>query len=224
MCNATYAGLATSVVGGVLVATGYGAPVGLALMAAGGGIAAAGASYEQGKAAQAQQEYQAKVQENNATMADYAAQDAARRGELEQQQLNRVVAEKRAAGQSAYAASGLSLGTGASAAFERSLDVAAAEDAATIKDNTNLDVWGLRYQGQSLRADAGASRVAGENAMRAGKIGAATSLLQGATQAAGLYYAGGRGTQAPQSQPTTQYGPLRNWQQSSSFQPAMTWR
>jgi hypothetical protein len=155
-------------------------------------VAAAGMSaygqYQQGKAADYQADYEAKVAENNAKVADYQAQDAARRGELEAQQIQRAYAARIAAGRTGFAAGNVALDSGSAGLWQVGNEEGRAEDLATSKTNTALDIWGIKYQGTNLRAQAGALRIGGANARAGANIGAAGSLLQGASSAAGAYY------------------------------------
>lgn len=145
-------------------------------------------SIQQGKAAQAEADYQAKVAENNATLADYQAQDAARRGEEEARAVQRAYAQRIAAGRTGFAAGNVALDSGSAGLWQVGTEDARAEDLATVKTNTALDVWGIKYQGTSLRSQAQALRIGGANARQGANLAAAGSLLGGASTAAAGYY------------------------------------
>lgn len=155
--------------------------------AAAAGVSAYG-SYQQGKAAQYEADFQSKVADNNAKVADYQAQDAARRGEEDARRIQTAYAQRIGAGRAGFAAGNVALDSGSAGLWQVGTEQSRAEDLATSKQNTAMDVWGLKYQGTSLRAQSDALHIGGRNAQQGYNMQAAGSLLQGASTAASSYY------------------------------------
>jgi len=115
-----------------------------------GGVSAY-SSIQQGKTAQ-------KVAENNAKMAEYAAQDAQRQGEEDAMAAQRRAAALKSAQRVALAKNGLDLEYGTAADIQDQTDFFAQSDAATARTNASLDAWRLRAGGQQERAVGNAAR------------------------------------------------------------------
>lgn len=149
---------------------------------AGTAISVAG-QQQQGKAAQAQANYQAQVQENEAAAAQDAAQAQAEKIRLEGR---RIAGQARAA----QAASGVDVNAGSSLEAQRQIGLNSEQDAlATI-------LTGQR-QGSTLRQQAGLTRASGANSRAAANIGSASSLVSGLGRAAsGWQVAAGAGKQS----------------------------
>ena len=116
--------------------------IALIATAAAGTMGAVGA-YQQGQAAK-------QVARNNATMAEYAAQDAERRGEEEAQAIQRKASQLRGAQRSMMAARGLDLGVGTPAELIDQTDFFAEQDRATARTNARREAWSTRAQGQDM--------------------------------------------------------------------------
>ena len=144
--------------------------------------------YQAGRAERKAANYQAAVQENNAQMAEYAAEDALRRGEEEKGAIRRRSLLARGQGRSSFAAGNILLGTGSQLLWEDDMDDVLASDLNTTDYNARMEAWSNRYQGANMRADAGALRAQGRSAARAGRMGAFTSLLGGGASAAYQHY------------------------------------
>lgn len=133
----------------------------------GAAIIGAIGSVQQGNAAKSAANYNARVAENNATL---ARQQAAAQEEQHRRLARRQLGQMRAA----YGASGVTM--------EGSpLDILAQ----SAKD-AELDALNIRYGGelkaQGLESEAVLERYRGESAQRAGYMGAATGLLSGASK------------------------------------------
>jgi hypothetical protein len=117
----------------------------------GGAVMSAGAMYQQGQVAEA-------TARNNATMAEYAAADAQRRGEEEASAIQRKGAALKSSQRVALAAKGLDLTYGSAGDLQDQTDFFTQSDVATARTNANREVWNLRAQGQQSlakgRADA----------------------------------------------------------------------
>lgn len=160
--------------------------VALVAMAAATAVSAY-SSIQQGKAANAQAEYQAQVSKNNQVMANYQAEDALRRGKLEERRqrlrTERLKGEQRAA----FASNNVALDQGSPLDV---LEQTAGEgelDALIIRHNAEREAIARRFQGQNYGAEAEMSLLQGKAAKKAGYIGAASSVLSGASTFAGGY-------------------------------------
>lgn len=143
-----------------------------------GGILQAYGQYQEGIAGRQAGEYNAQMAEQNATLSIQQAAEEERKLRV---QNRKQIGDMRAS----YAASGVM--------FEGSpLDVLE-ENAATAE----LDALQIRHGGQvkaiGYRNDAIMSRFAGDNAYRAGRIGAAATLLNTGTKAGMMATGGGVG-------------------------------
>lgn len=109
----------------------------------GSGVMAAGSAYQQGQVAK-------QVAANNATMAEYAAQDAQRRGEEQVQAVQRKASQIKGAQRATMAARGLDLGVGTAADIVDQTDFFAEQDVATTRYNAAREAWSARAQGQDM--------------------------------------------------------------------------
>jgi hypothetical protein len=136
-------------------------------MAAGTAVSAK-ASYDQGQVAK-------QVGRNNATMAEYAAQDAQKRGEEDAAAIQRKGAALKSAQRVSLAARGLDLGYGTAADLQDQTDFFTQSDVATTRTNAGRDAWSMRARGQQAVFE-------GNAAARNANMQAAGSLLSGAGQ------------------------------------------
>lgn len=155
-------------------------PTTIALIATAASAAvSAKASYDQGQVAK-------QVGRNNATMAEYAAQDAQRRGEEQVQAVQRKASQLKGTQRSMMAARGLDLGVGTAADIVDSTDFFADQDVATTRYNASREAWSARAQGQDMLMQ-------GRYAARNANMQAAGTLLGAAGSVAGKWntYKGG---------------------------------
>ena len=147
----------------------------IAIAAAVVGVVGAGtsayASHQQGKTQQ-------EIANNNAKMAEYAAQDAQKRGEEEAAAAQRRAAALKSSQRVALAANGLDLGYGTAADLQDQVDFFGQADAATARTNASLDAWRLRAGGANDAAQGAAARAAGD-AQAAGTMLSAASTVAG---------------------------------------------
>lgn len=137
-------------------------------------VMSAGAMMQQSKVAEA-------TARNNATMAEYAAQDAQRRGEEEATAIQRKGAALKSAQRVNLASKGLDIGYGTAGDLQDQVDFFTQSDVATARTNARREAWNFRAQGQQSLALGKADSL---NAM----YGAAGSLLGGAGQVADKWY------------------------------------
>lgn len=110
----------------------------------------------------------------NARYAEYGAQDAARRGELESQKVTRRTAQIRGSQRASMAARGLDISEGSPLEILAETDYFGALDANTVKENTSREIYGFRASAANDRArakainpwlSAGGSALAGAGAV-----------------------------------------------------------
>lgn len=121
-----------------------------------GGVAAYG-QYQQGQVAK-------QVGRNNQIMAEYAAQDAQRRGEEQAIAARRKGDQIKGAARANMAAKGLDLGVGTAAELQDQTDFFSEGDQITARDNAAREAW--------------SARVGGANAMAQGRAAAQQANLQ----------------------------------------------
>ena len=149
----------------------------------GAGVSAYG-MIQQGRATKAQAEFDAKVQENNAISAGYAAAEAARDAEAEAQALEgerrRVLAQGNVAG----AVSGISL-TGSFSDTQLDTSMQIEKDIALSRYRGRVTSYNIRNQGGQMITQAGMTRAAGRWASRSANLQAAGTILSAAGNTAG---------------------------------------
>jgi len=139
---------------------------------------------QQAQAQQDQANYNAAVASNNAKLAEYQAQDAQQRGDIETQKVSREAAQLKGAQRATLAARGLSLGEGTPLSLLEQTDYFGAVDVATSRTNTGKAVWERRVQAQQFESEAAQQRsVAGNiNPLFSGvAAGASTFVAAGGT-------------------------------------------
>ena len=158
----------------------------LAATAIGAGVSAVG-SIKQGQAANQAAQYQSEVATQNAQYAAMKAQwtaEAGREQENEQGRKDRAVGGAIKAQQ---AASGVDVNTGSALDVQSSADQLGQLSRLNIRTNTARDVYGYRTQGANYAADAQALKAQRRNDLTAGWLGAAGSLLGGASSVGTRY-------------------------------------
>jgi hypothetical protein len=169
--GATVAGVA----GATATTAGLTAMQALALGATvGGTVMSAASAYQQGQAAE-------QTAKNNAQMAEYAAQDAQRRGEEEALAVQRKGAALKSSQRVGLAARGLDLGYGTAADLQDQTDFFTASDVATTRTNAAREAWNMRARGQGMLAQGRADALNAQNQ-------AVGSLLGGAGAVSDRWY------------------------------------
>lgn len=151
----------------------------------GAGISAYG-MMQQGRAAKAEAEYNAKVQENNAVTAGYAAiqeqQAAQRDAENLREQRIRTMASQR----TAVAHSGLAI-SGSAVDVLGDTSIASEREIQTVLYGGRVASYNAGQQGANYLRQASFSRAAGANAKRSAYLQAGSTLLTAAAQSSMSY-------------------------------------
>jgi hypothetical protein len=145
-------------------------------------LSAAGSAM-QGMAARSAAKAQARVEEQNARLAELQGQDAVRRGGREEAKFRREQSMLEGRQRSLLAAGGVDIDSGSAAELQEASRMEGEEDAAVIRLNAQREKWGFDTQALNHRNAAAAARSAGRNAMTAGIVGGAASLLSAAGSA-----------------------------------------
>jgi hypothetical protein len=144
-----------------------------------GGALTAGAQYQQGQVAK-------QVGRNNQIMAEYAAQDAQRKGEEDaiavQRRANAIKGSQRAK----MAASGLDLEIGTAGELQDQVDFFSQGDKDMTRFNAARDAWSMRARGSQAAAEGAAGA-------RTGNLQAFGTALSTAGSVAGKWYGAGGG-------------------------------
>jgi hypothetical protein len=150
------------------------------------GLGAAG-QIQQGKAAKAASNQQANVADMNAKISSARARDAIDRGQQEEQEKRREVAQFQGRQQAAMAANGVDIGYGS--ALDTLVDTATFGelDALTVRSNAAREAYGHDVDSANKTADAQLSRMEGKGAKKAGYLAAGSTLLSAAGDAYGSY-------------------------------------
>lgn len=155
------------------------------LYAAGAATAAYGV-YQSSEASKDAAKYQAAVNENNAKVADYQAQDAIRRGDEEANRIARQANLMKGQQRAAQAASGLELTEGTAAELQGQTDFFSLIDQSTAKDNAQREAWGIRRQGTGFRDEASMQRAKAASTNTG--LAVASSLLGSSGKVADSWY------------------------------------
>lgn len=157
----------------------------------GAGFSAVGA-YSQAKNQQAALQAEAQVQQNNAVLAGWQAEDSIARGEEAANRANMKGAQVKGTQRAAMAANGIDLGVGSAQNVLNDTDYLTAVDAATLRDNAAREAWGYRMQARGYVDKSTAARN-GASSINPW-LSAGTSLLTSATSVAGKWYSASRAT------------------------------
>lgn len=130
--------------------------------------------------------YQAAVSRNNAMIAEWKAQDAARRGEQDLIEHQRKTAALMGNQRATLAGRGIDLSEGSALNILSDTDYLSKQDQLTIKDNTAKNVWQAKVQAynEGTNAELLQMRSDAENPLFSG----AASLLTGAGTVASHWY------------------------------------
>lgn len=178
---AAASGAAASAAGATLLTA-----VSLAATAASGVASAAGA-IQQGQAQKRQANYQAAVERNNAQIAGWQAEDATKRGAIEEQRQRLATAKLRGSQRAGMASNGIEISSGSPLDVLMDTAQLGELDALTIRSNAEREAYGLRTQQSNLTAQSGLTRMAGRDAQQASYISAGSTLLSTAATAGDRY-------------------------------------
>lgn len=170
-------------------------PAALPIMMGVTALVSAAGTVMQGQAAAGQAAYQAQVARNNQIIAERNAQDAEKRGSIEEDKLRRRTAAIAGSQRALLAGQGSALDDGSP--LDMQLDTAGLGelDALTVRSNTDREAYGYRVQGMNYDAQA---RLADSKTSTLGSwLSAGGSLLGGAFQGyRALNTGGGGGTRS----------------------------
>lgn len=158
--------------------------IALATAAAAQGVTKAIGQKRAGQAAGNEADYNAAVNDQNATYADTQAADALARGNQGAQRAEGQAAQLRGSQRAAAGAGGLDVNAGSSVDVQQSDSALGAFDALTIRNNAMREAYGYNVEAQQYRSGAAYDRVAGQNARKAASAQAWGTLL---TTGASLY-------------------------------------
>jgi hypothetical protein len=144
------------------------------IMMAASTVLSAGAQYQQGQVAK-------QVGRNNQIMAEYAAQDALRRGEEDAQKVRQQADQLKGRQRALMAAKGLDLTEGTPADILDQTDFFGQTDIATTRGNAARDAWSMRARGSQAAAE-------GSAAARNANMSAFGTLLGQGGQVADKWY------------------------------------
>jgi hypothetical protein len=147
-----------------------------------GAVITAGGMVYQGQAQQAQAKYESKIANRNAELEERSRRDAIARGETEQRNHYRKLAQAMGEARVKSAAAGLDVSFGSAANLEQDIELIGYEDSATIAENVSKEVQGYDINAANYRSEAGAALARGKAAKTASYIGAAGTLLSSASQ------------------------------------------
>ena len=152
-------------------------------MMIGSTVLSAAGSIQQGNAAKASSNYNAKVADMNAKISERQARDAVARGQIDEQQQRMKTSQVLGQQKVAMAANGVDLKFGSP--LDTLVDTATMGelDALTIRTNTAREARDIRQQGANQTAQAGLLRAEGSAAQTAGYLGAAGTVLGGGSDA-----------------------------------------
>jgi hypothetical protein len=162
-------------------------PVSLAVIgAAGAGMSAIG-SYEQGQAKSQAAMYQAQVAANNAAIARQNAVFEIQGGETEATNVGLRIRAAIGAEKARQGASGINVNKGTAVDVRAGTEELGMLDALTVRSNAARKAYGYQVSATSDVAQSGLLQMEGSQAQEAGDIGAAASLLSGASTVGGNY-------------------------------------
>ncbi len=137
-------------------------------------------TYANMKAAKNQAEYEAKVDEQNKSIALQQEMATGQQGAMQQSQIRQQAKQVTGAQKTGYAASGLDIQAGSPLAAISDTAYKSGQDVATSRYNTALNMWGLQQQANEYQDQANSARIAGKNK-------STSALLTGLNTAAQQY-------------------------------------
>lgn len=156
------------------------------------GVGVAAGAYGGYKSQDAQNqalEYQAKIQEQNANMAEMQATQTEQKGAFAEERLRAGIEGTKGAQRAGFGASGVTVGEGSALETVKNTAALGEVDAMTLRYNTALDAYGLRQQAKGYRSEAGMAREGKQSALLAGGL----SLLSSGAGIGGSMLAAGPG-------------------------------
>lgn len=167
------------------------------------GTAVAGAAvgaygkYQEGQATKTAALYQAQVAKNNAEIADTLASNAVATGRVKTENQSRKGAAIAGRIKAAQAANGVDVNSGSNVDVQQSQREQAQLDTETTMHNAELEGYGYRTRATNYQAEAGLDVMKGEQAEKAGEIGAVSTLLGGASSLGSKWSSLGKSSISP---------------------------
>lgn len=143
-----------------------------------------------GSSSSKQYAYQAGIAQMNKKIALQNADYAREAGEGEAQAFGTKAAYRQGEIRTTQAASGLNVNSGSNLEVQQSQAKVDAQDMSTIRDNAARRAYGYETEAVNQEAKANAYKMAAKNAKTEGFLGAATSLVSGATSVASKWTQG----------------------------------
>jgi len=143
-------------------------------------------AYNQAKQQKAAYNYQAGVNRNNAMIAEWNAQDIARRGETDLINQRQRTAALAGTQRATFAGRGIDMSEGSALNILTDTAYLGEQDAMTVQDNTAKNVWSAKIQAQNEREGAKLNEIAASN-QKPG-LAAGISLLGSAQQVSSSWY------------------------------------
>lgn len=156
------------------------------VMSIGGAVFSAYSAYSQSQASKAAYNYQAAVNNNNAKIAEWNAQDVARRGEQDLIDQRRKTAAVMGSQRATLAGRGIDLSEGSALNILSDTAYLGEQDAITVKDNTAKNVWAAKVQASNESANAGLMQMKADNENP--WVSGAGSLLTSAGKVSDAWY------------------------------------
>jgi hypothetical protein len=156
----------------------------LAAAAISAGVSVVG-SIQQSRAQSAQAKYQAAVARNNQIIAQQNADDALKRGDIEEQKQRQKVQLLLGQQRAGFAAQGADLTSGSVLDILGDTAATGELDALTIRNNAAREARQYMLQGVNFQADAQLYQMQAKQAQTAGYFDATTSFLGGASKFTG---------------------------------------
>lgn len=170
----------------------------IAATVAGAGVAYMGAQ-NAAEASSQQANYNAQIAANNKIQADQAAEVAKQQGDIDQvkkaQQESVLIGQQKAG----LAANGVDVGSGSAVDLLADTKAAGMLDQLTIANNTARTVAGYKNQGIGYQNQAALDRSTSANALTAGNLAGAGSLITAAGKVASTWYNFNYGTKQSNS-------------------------
>lgn len=151
-----------------------------------GAVLGASSAFSSAQASKNAAEYQAQIQRNNATIAEWQAEDAIRRGQDASQKAQLNTASLKGRQRAAMAERGIDLGEGSALNLLTDTDMFGKIDSNTAIDNSKREAWAYREQGKGSLSNAALLQYKADSTNP--YMSSAGSLLTGAGQVASSWY------------------------------------
>ena len=142
---------------------------------------------QQGNYANAMGKYEAQIAERNVKITEQGRVDAAKRGEREQLNHWRRVAQAMGEQRATFAAGNLDVNFGTPADVVEDTLLIGMEDSSIIAENTKKEIQGFDIEAANFRDAGAAAKSRGKAAKSASRIAAVGTILGTAAQAAGSF-------------------------------------